>query len=56
MLHFKHLRFGNAKMRDWMPVLFCGLSVPLSLFMWLGNVAVSRLWSSDYEGEPCIHI
>jgi len=38
-------------MRDWMPVLFCGLSVPLSLFMWLGNVAVSRIWTSDFEGE-----
>ncbi|XP_017080071.1 transmembrane protein 19 isoform X1 [Drosophila eugracilis] len=39
-------------MRDWMPVLFCGLSVPLSLFMWLGNVAISKIWSSDFEGYP----
>lgn len=34
-----------------MPVLFCGLSVPISLFMWLGNVALSKFWSSDFEGE-----
>ncbi|KAH8301248.1 hypothetical protein KR018_009244 [Drosophila ironensis] len=40
-------------MRDWMPVLFCGLSVPLSLFMWLGNVALSKFWSiGAFEGYP----
>ncbi|XP_034483525.1 transmembrane protein 19 isoform X2 [Drosophila innubila] len=38
---------------DWMPLLFCGLSIPISLFMWLGNVAFSKFWSSDYE-EPAV--
>ncbi|KMY99381.1 uncharacterized protein Dsimw501_GD28668 [Drosophila simulans] len=41
-------------MRDWMPVLFCGLSVPISLFMWLGNVALSKFWSSDFEESRVI--
>lgn len=36
---------------DWMPLLFCGLSIPISLFMWLGNVAFSKFWSSGYEGK-----
>ncbi|EDW73224.1 uncharacterized protein Dwil_GK16775 [Drosophila willistoni] len=36
--------------RDWMPVLFCGLAIPISLFMWIGNVAISKLWNStDFE-------
>lgn len=37
--------------RDWLPVLFCGLSIPLSLFMWLGNVTISKLWSTEFEGK-----
>lgn len=36
---------------DWMPLLFCGLSIPISLFMWLGNVAFSIFWSSGYGGK-----
>ncbi|BFF96979.1 transmembrane protein 19 [Drosophila madeirensis] len=39
-------------MRNWMPVLFCGLAIPISLFMWLGNVALSKIWSSDAYEEP----
>ncbi|EDV97946.1 transmembrane protein 19 [Drosophila grimshawi] len=38
---------------DWMPLLFCGLSIPISLFMWLGNVAFSKFWRYDYE-EPLV--
>lgn len=36
---------------DWMPLLFCGLSIPISIFMWLGNVAFSKFWSYDFEGK-----
>ncbi|XP_064545810.1 transmembrane protein 19 [Drosophila montana] len=38
---------------DWMPLLFCGLSIPISIFMWLGNVAFSKFWSYDFE-EPLV--
>ncbi|XP_073837543.1 transmembrane protein 19 isoform X1 [Musca autumnalis] len=36
--------------RDWLPLLFCGLSIPISLFMWLGNSFLSKLWTSEFEG------
>ncbi|XP_055855203.1 uncharacterized protein LOC129918605 isoform X1 [Episyrphus balteatus] len=37
--------------RDLYPVLFCGLSIPLSMFMWIGNVAFSRLSQSIDDDE-----
>uniref|UniRef100_A0A2M4AUL5 Transmembrane protein 19 n=1 Tax=Anopheles triannulatus TaxID=58253 RepID=A0A2M4AUL5_9DIPT len=33
-----------------LPVLLCGLSVPLSMFMWIGNVAYSKI-ASDGENS-----
>uniref|UniRef100_A0A182W978 Transmembrane protein 19 n=1 Tax=Anopheles minimus TaxID=112268 RepID=A0A182W978_9DIPT len=30
-----------------LPVLLCGLSVPLSMFMWIGNVAYSKIANDD---------
>ncbi|XP_030375340.1 transmembrane protein 19 isoform X2 [Scaptodrosophila lebanonensis] len=49
-------RRGGFKMvsRDWMPVLFCGLSIPISLFMWLGNVAFSKFWTNEYNESHVI--
>lgn len=37
-----------------LPVLLCGLSIPLSLFLWLGNLALTFLTKSllDSEGKP----
>ncbi|XP_005180698.1 transmembrane protein 19 isoform X2 [Musca domestica] len=40
--------------RDWLPVLFCGLSIPISLFMWLGNSFLSKLWTNEFEESPVI--
>lgn len=36
-----------------LPVLLCGLSIPLSMFLWLGNLALTFITkrSSDIEGE-----
>ncbi|XP_037824592.1 transmembrane protein 19 isoform X2 [Lucilia sericata] len=42
-----------VNIRDWLPVLFCGLSIPLSLFMWLGNLTFSKWWTPEFE-EPNI--
>lgn len=33
---------------DILPVLLCGLSVPLSMFMWLGNVAFTKLSYTEH--------
>ncbi|XP_061393808.1 transmembrane protein 19 isoform X2 [Musca vetustissima] len=40
--------------RDWLPLLFCGLSIPISLFMWLGNSFLSKLWTNEFEESPVI--
>lgn len=37
-------------LHDWLPILFCGLSVPISLFMWLGNTQLYKLWANEFEG------
>lgn len=36
-----------------LPVLLCGLSIPLSLVLWLGNLAFTFLTKSaiDHEGK-----
>lgn len=41
----------QSRLHDLLPILFCGLSVPLSMFMWLGNLAFLKLTFSDYEKE-----
>ncbi|CAD7005996.1 transmembrane protein 19 [Ceratitis capitata] len=39
----------------WLPVIFCSLSIPLSLFMWLGHLAFSKFWhSNEFEEPPVI--
>lgn len=30
-----------------LPLLLCALSVPLSMFMWIGNVAYSKIASDE---------
>lgn len=32
-----------------LPVLLCGLSIPLSMFMWIGNIAYSKIASDNQE-------
>lgn len=38
-------------LRDVYPVLFCGLAIPLSMFMWIGNVAFSKLSQLEDDDE-----
>ncbi|XP_037936634.1 transmembrane protein 19 [Teleopsis dalmanni] len=35
-------------------IFVCGLSIPLSLFMWLGNVAFSKVWWHEHDDELVI--
>lgn len=34
-----------------LPVLLCGLSIPLSIFLWLGNLAFSFITNGATDGE-----
>lgn len=34
-----------------LPVLLCGLSIPLSLFLWLGSLAFSFLTKNSHDAE-----
>lgn len=34
-----------------LPVLLCGLSIPLSLFLWLGNLALGFITKSSFDNE-----
>lgn len=44
---------SKSKFYAVLPILLCGLSIPLSLFLWLGNLAFTFLTnnSADSEGE-----
>lgn len=45
----------SLNIRDLLPVFFCGLSIPLSLFMWLGNLTISKLFTQEFEGSAYAH-
>lgn len=34
-----------------LPVLLCGLSIPLSMFLWLGNLALGFITKSSFDNE-----
>lgn len=34
-----------------LPVLLCGLSIPLSLFLWLGNLALTFITKSSFDSD-----
>lgn len=34
-----------------LPVLLCGLSIPLSIFLWLGNLAFSFIIKGTTDGK-----
>lgn len=34
-----------------LPVLLCGLSIPLSIFLWLGNLALTFITKSSLDSE-----
>lgn len=34
-----------------LPILLCGLSIPLSLFLWIGNLALTFITKSSHDSE-----
>jgi sorbitol-specific phosphotransferase system component IIC len=44
----------SSKFYSILPILICGLAMPLSLFMWLGNVAFHKLTSNDDSDDNTI--
>lgn len=53
-VNFKNKIFSAMKTRlySFLPVFLCGLAIPISMFMWLGNLAFSKLRSHpEYDGK-----
>lgn len=45
-------RHDNTLLYELLPIILCGLAIPLSIFMWLGNIAFSKIkWGSEMDGE-----
>lgn len=40
---------NNSTLYKFLPVLLCALSLPLSMFMWIGNLAYSKIASDNEE-------
>lgn len=42
----------KSRFYSFLPVFLCGLAIPISMFMWLGNLAFSKFWSHpEYDGK-----
>lgn len=41
----------GSSFHDYLPILLCGLSIPLSMFMWLGNVAFTFVTTSGQQND-----
>lgn len=42
----------KTRLYSFLPVFLCGLAIPISMFMWLGNLAFSKLRSHpEYDGK-----
>lgn len=39
-----------------LPILLCGLSIPLSLFLWLGNLAFTFITKRSLDSEGKLNI
>ena len=45
-----------SRFYNFLPVILCGLAIPLSMFMWLGNLAFSSfLAHPEYDGKWVNH-
>lgn len=42
----------RSRIYDCLPIVLCALSIPLSMFMWLGNLAFSKLTHDDLAPIP----
>lgn len=43
LLNNKQQQQSKSKFDDLLPILLCGLSIPLSIFFWVGNLAFTFL-------------
>lgn len=43
-----------SNFHEYLPILLCGLSIPLSMFMWLGNVAFSFVTTTGQRNDGFI--
>lgn len=41
----------GSTFHDYLPILLCGLSIPLSMFMWLGNVAFTFVTTNGQQND-----
>lgn len=50
------IKMTSCNFHDYLPILLCGLSIPLSMFMWLGNVAFTFfLTTNDHRNDGKTH-
>lgn len=48
-------RESTSRLYEFLPLLLCGLSVPISIFMWLGNIAFNKItFGSEYNENDVI--
>ncbi|CAD7081080.1 unnamed protein product [Hermetia illucens] len=48
-------RHDNTLLYELLPIILCGLAIPLSIFMWLGNIAFSKIkWGSEMDAENSV--
>ncbi|KAJ6647331.1 Transmembrane protein [Pseudolycoriella hygida] len=45
---------STSKFNEFLPILLCGLSIPLSMFMWIGNVAFSFITNGQQSDEDVV--
>lgn len=47
-------RSRKSMFHEILPILLCGLSIPLSIFLWIGNLAFSLVTkNSSHEDGKC---
>lgn len=45
-----------SNFHDYLPILLCGLSIPLSLFMWLGNIAFTFVTTNGQQTDGVLKV
>lgn len=43
----------RATLTEYLPVMLCGLTIPVSIIMWLGNVAFTNITNHNGADEGC---
>lgn len=47
-IRIQTMNVKEMKLTDFLPILLCGLTIPISLIMWMGNVLYAN-WSQNGE-------